>query len=39
MPLFETIIAKAEDGAPCVAKIGEGGACHYVKMIHNEIEQ
>lgn len=39
MPLFKKIAAKAEDGSPCVAKIGEGGAGHYVKMIHNGIEQ
>ena len=39
MPLFEKIAARAEDGSPCVAKIGEGGAGHYVKMIHNGIEQ
>ncbi|PVH83829.1 6-phosphogluconate dehydrogenase C-terminal domain-like protein [Cadophora sp. DSE1049] len=38
MPLFEKISAKAKDGSPCVAKIGEGGAGHYVKMIHNGIE-
>jgi 6-phosphogluconate dehydrogenase len=38
MPLFEKMAAKAEDGSPCVAKIGEGGAGHYVKMIHNGIE-
>ncbi|KAG4411881.1 hypothetical protein IFR04_014972 [Cadophora malorum] len=38
MPLFEKIAAKAKDGSPCVAKIGEGGAGHYVKMIHNGIE-
>jgi 6-phosphogluconate dehydrogenase len=39
MPLFEKMAAKAEDGNPCVAKIGMGGAGHYVKMIHNGIEQ
>lgn len=38
MPLFERMAAKAEDGSPCVAKIGDGGAGHYVKMIHNGIE-
>jgi 6-phosphogluconate dehydrogenase len=39
LPVFEKMAAKAEDGSPCVAKIGEGGAGHYVKMIHNGIEQ
>jgi 6-phosphogluconate dehydrogenase len=39
MPMFETMAAKAEDGSPCVGKIGMGGAGHYVKMIHNGIEQ
>ena len=37
-PLLETIAAKAEDGAPCVAWMGAGGAGHYVKMVHNGIE-
>lgn len=39
MPLLEKMAAKAEDGSPCVAKIGMGGAGHYVKMVHNGIEQ
>lgn len=38
MPMFEKMAAKAEDGTPCVGKIGMGGAGHYVKMIHNGIE-
>ncbi|APA12758.1 hypothetical protein sscle_10g075280 [Sclerotinia sclerotiorum 1980 UF-70] len=38
MPLLEKIAAKASDGTPCVARIGDGGAGHYVKMIHNGIE-
>jgi 6-phosphogluconate dehydrogenase len=37
-PIFNAISAKAEDGEPCVAYIGPGGAGHYVKMIHNGIE-
>lgn len=37
--LLEAIAAKApEDGKPCVAHIGPGGAGHYVKMVHNGIE-
>lgn len=37
-PIFEKIAAKAEDGKPCVTYIGENGAGHYVKMVHNGIE-
>jgi len=36
--MFEAISAKAEDGEPCVAWMGTGGAGHYVKMVHNGIE-
>jgi 6-phosphogluconate dehydrogenase len=38
MPLLEKIAAKDRDGKPCVGVIGQGGAGHYVKMIHNGIE-
>jgi 6-phosphogluconate dehydrogenase len=31
-------IAAQVDGTPCVTYIGEGGAGHYVKMVHNGIE-
>ena len=37
-PILEEIAAKADDGAPCVTYIGENGAGHYVKMVHNGIE-
>lgn len=37
-PLLETIAAADFDGNPCVAPIGEGGAGHFVKMVHNGIE-
>jgi len=37
-PMLRAIAAKAEDGQPCVAWIGSGGAGHYVKMVHNGIE-
>lgn len=37
-PIFQAIAAKAEDGAPCCDWVGEGGAGHYVKMVHNGIE-
>lgn len=36
-PIFEAISAKV-DGIPCVTHIGEGGAGHFVKMVHNGIE-
>ena len=32
------IAAKADDGEPCCRWVGEGGAGHYVKMIHNGVE-
>ncbi|SLM35280.1 6-phosphogluconate dehydrogenase [Lasallia pustulata] len=38
MPLLEKVAAKDEIGTPCVGKAGEGGAGHYVKMVHNGIE-
>ena len=37
-PVLEAVAAKAEDGTPCCALMGEGGAGHYVKMVHNGIE-
>ncbi|MEN9344257.1 MAG: decarboxylating NADP(+)-dependent phosphogluconate dehydrogenase [Chlamydiota bacterium] len=38
-PILQAISAKAkEDGLPCCDWIGEGGAGHYVKMVHNGIE-
>lgn len=37
-PMLESISAKVEDGTPCVAWMGKGGAGHYVKMVHNGIE-
>jgi 6-phosphogluconate dehydrogenase len=37
-PIFQGISAKAEDGLPCCDWIGNGGAGHYVKMVHNGIE-
>jgi 6-phosphogluconate dehydrogenase len=36
--MFQAISAKAEDGSPCCDWVGEGGAGHYVKMVHNGIE-
>ena len=37
-PVLTAIAAKVEDGSPCCAWVGEGGAGHYVKMVHNGIE-
>ena len=36
--VLRSIAARAEDGEPCCRWVGEGGAGHYVKMIHNGIE-
>ncbi|TBR36599.1 MULTISPECIES: NADP-dependent phosphogluconate dehydrogenase [Dyella] len=37
-PILTEIAARAPDGEPCVAYMGENGAGHYVKMVHNGIE-
>ncbi|HKF46586.1 MAG TPA: decarboxylating NADP(+)-dependent phosphogluconate dehydrogenase, partial [Terracidiphilus sp.] len=36
--IFQGIAAKVEDGTPCCDWVGEEGAGHYVKMVHNGIE-
>lgn len=36
--IFQSIAARAIDGTPCCDWVGEGGAGHYVKMVHNGIE-
>lgn len=36
--ILQTIAAKADTGEPCCDWVGEGGAGHYVKMVHNGIE-
>jgi 6-phosphogluconate dehydrogenase len=36
--IFQSIAAKTDDGTPCCDWVGEGGAGHYVKMVHNGIE-
>ncbi|MEZ5810423.1 MAG: NADP-dependent phosphogluconate dehydrogenase [Rhizobiaceae bacterium] len=36
-PVLEAIAARYED-TPCAAYMGEGGAGHFVKMVHNGIE-
>ena len=37
-PIFQAIAAKVEDGIPCCDWVGENGAGHFVKMVHNGIE-
>ena len=37
-PILTAIAARAHDGQPCVAYVGDGGTGHYVKMVHNGIE-
>ncbi len=37
-PIFQAISAKTDDGTPCCDWVGEGGAGHFVKMVHNGIE-
>ena len=36
--IFQAICAKAPDGSPCCDWVGENGAGHFVKMVHNGIE-
>ena len=36
--IFQAISAKVEDGTPCCDWVGEDGAGHFVKMVHNGIE-
>ncbi|MDR1048281.1 MAG: decarboxylating NADP(+)-dependent phosphogluconate dehydrogenase, partial [Synergistaceae bacterium] len=41
-PVFQAVCANADDGkgglAPCCDWVGEGGAGHFVKLVHNGIE-
>jgi len=37
-PIFQAIAAKVPDGSPCCEWVGENGAGHFVKMVHNGIE-
>jgi 6-phosphogluconate dehydrogenase len=37
-PIFQGVAAKVDGGVPCCDWVGEGGAGHYVKMVHNGIE-
>jgi 6-phosphogluconate dehydrogenase len=36
--IFQTICAQTEDGDPCCDWVGQNGAGHFVKMVHNGIE-
>jgi len=36
--IFQAISAKVGDNVPCCDWVGDGGAGHYVKMVHNGIE-
>ena len=36
--ILQSIAAKVDDNAPCCEWIGNDGAGHYVKMVHNGIE-
>jgi 6-phosphogluconate dehydrogenase len=37
-PIFQSICARTKDGEPCCDWVGENGAGHFVKMVHNGIE-
>ena len=37
-PIFQSIAAKTDAGDPCCEWVGDGGAGHFVKMVHNGIE-
>lgn len=36
--IFQSISAKVADGTPCCDWVGDNGAGHFVKMVHNGIE-
>lgn len=36
--IFQAISAKVEDGTPCCDWVGDNGAGHFIKMVHNGIE-
>jgi len=37
-PIFQKVAAQTADGEPCCEWVGENGAGHFVKMVHNGIE-
>jgi len=36
--IFQSVAAKVDDGSPCCEWLGNDGAGHFVKMVHNGIE-
>jgi 6-phosphogluconate dehydrogenase len=36
--IFQAVAVKVDDGSPCCDWVGENGAGHFVKMVHNGIE-
>jgi 6-phosphogluconate dehydrogenase len=36
--IFQSIAAKVDNGVPCCDWVGDSGAGHFVKMVHNGIE-
>jgi len=39
LPLLKKVAARDSQGRECVGEMGSGGAGHYVKTVHNGIEQ
>ncbi len=37
-PIFQKIAARTKEGEPCCDWVGENGAGHFVKLVHNGIE-
>jgi len=37
-PILQAVSAKVDHGSPCCDWVGENGAGHFVKMVHNGIE-
>jgi 6-phosphogluconate dehydrogenase len=37
-PILSPVAALSADGSPCVSYVGDNGAGHFVKMVHNGIE-
>ena len=38
LDVLQALAARAVDNSPCCAFVGEGGAGHFVKMVHNGLE-
>ncbi|KAI1338964.1 6-phosphogluconate dehydrogenase [Xylariaceae sp. FL0016] len=39
MPFLRSLAARDDQGNPCTAPVGPAGSGHYIKMVHNGIEQ